>query len=94
MKLQIMKAARADLRSISAYIARDNPLRAETYLEELIAKMELIAERPLSFPARNEWQADLRSALHHHYHILFKINGDTVSILRVLHGARNIPDNI
>jgi plasmid stabilization system protein ParE len=46
----------------------------------------------LSFPAREEWHPDLRSALHRPDVILFRVAGDHVEIVRVLHSARDIPN--
>ena len=90
MRLEVRQAARSDLREIADYIARDNSDRADGFVEELIAKMETIADRPFSFPARSEWGAGLRSALHGRYLILFRVDGDLVEIMRVVHGARDI----
>ena len=90
MKLRIASFARQDLREIAEYIARDDPVRAETFIKELGAKIRLLALQPLLYPSREEWQAGLRSALHHRYHIVFRIDNDCVEVLRILHGARDI----
>lgn len=92
MKLIIKSVVRKDLRDIADYIARDNPQRARTFAAELSAKVQEVAERPYSFPEHEEWTAGFRSALFHKYHIIFTIDNDTVIILRILHGARNIAD--
>jgi toxin ParE1/3/4 len=88
--LVISPAAQGDLRKIATYIAADNPDRAASFVVELRAKMDVIAERPLSFRLRDEWSAGLRSAAHGHYHILFRDFATKVRIVRVLHGARDI----
>jgi toxin ParE1/3/4 len=90
MKFRIAPSARHGLREIAAYIARDNPERAESFIRELGAKIRSVAVQPLIYPSRDEWQAGLRSALHHRYHIVFRIDNGSVVILRVLHGARDI----
>ncbi|MFA7603536.1 MAG: type II toxin-antitoxin system RelE/ParE family toxin [Novosphingobium sp.] len=90
MRLEIKHAARIDLRDIATYIARDNPGRSESFVEELIARIETVAARPSSFPARNEWGEGIRSALHGRYVIVFRVGDDLVEILRILHGARDI----
>jgi toxin ParE1/3/4 len=76
--------------SIADFIRRDNPERAETFSEELSRKIETVAERPLSFPARPEFGPAMRSALHGSYLILFRFDGDEVIVQRIIHGARDI----
>lgn len=92
MKLEIRSAARSDLAEIAAYIARDNPMRAVGFARELSEKIRSVAERPLSFPARDEWQSGVRSAVHGKYHIVFRVEEKRVIVLRILHAARNLPD--
>jgi toxin ParE1/3/4 len=94
MKLVVKAKARKDLRDIATYIARDNPQRAISFITELNGTIRHVAERPQIFAVRDEWGGSRRSALHGHYHIIFEAAGDTVTVLRVLHGARNIPDII
>ena len=92
MTYRISDAAQRDLAAIGQHIAQDDPARAVSFIEELTAKFRLVAERPRSFPARDEWHPDLRSALHRPYVILFRIADDHVEIVRVFHGARDIPN--
>jgi toxin ParE1/3/4 len=94
MRLIIKSAVRRDLAQIAEYIARDNPRRATSFAVELSVKIESIAERPLSFPEHEDWPDGYRSALHHKYQIIFRVEGDAVIVLRILHGARNIVDII
>ena len=76
--------------SIAEFIRRDNPERAESFIGELVEKIETIAERPLSFPARPEIGEHLRSAVHGNYLIIFRLTNDEVIIQRVVHGARDL----
>ena len=89
-RLVILPAARADLIEIGDFIAQDNPGRALSFLAELEAKMLQTAERPESFPARDDVHEGLRSARHGRYLIFFLDAGDEVRIVRVLHGARDL----
>ena len=90
MRLRIAAEARADLRDIATYIALDNPARAKTFIAELSNKIRTAAQRPMSFPARDDWKPGLRAALHRPYLIVFRIGDGFVEVLRVLHGARNV----
>lgn len=89
-KYRLAPQANADLRAIADYIIDDNPARAISFVDELTAKFRVIAERPMSFRSRDDLRTGLRSALHGKYLILFRIEEETVHILRVLQGARNL----
>lgn len=89
--LEIAPAARADLIGIGSYIAEDNPERAMSFVAELEAKAMQAAERPLSFSSRDDISPGLRSASHGRYLVLFRDLSDRVRIVRVLHGARDLP---
>ena len=91
MKFRITSPARHDLRAIAEYIARDNPARAISYVKELNDKIRAVSAQPLIYPERELWRKGLRSAPHGRYHIVFRIEGEFVEFLRVLHGARDIP---
>ena len=90
-RLVFAPLARDDLMSIGLYIADENPERAETFIAELEAKARQATERPLSFPERSDISPGLRAAIHGRYLLLFRDLGDEVRIVRVLHGARDLP---
>jgi toxin ParE1/3/4 len=90
MHFEIKQGARFDLREIADYIAHDNPDSAESFIDELQARIETVFERPITFPARTEWATGVRSALFGRYVIIFRFGDDLVEILRVIHGARDI----
>lgn len=83
-------AARDDLDAIALYIAEDNPERALTFVAELETKAGQAAERPESFPARDELAPGLRSIVHDRYLLFFRELDHEVRIERVLHGARDL----
>ncbi|MBO9602678.1 MAG: type II toxin-antitoxin system RelE/ParE family toxin [Novosphingobium sp.] len=89
-RLRIAAAARADMDSIADFIRRDNPVRAESFIEEVARKIETIAERPMSFPLRTDLEGSFRSALHGSYLVIFGVRDEEVVIARVVHGARDI----
>ena len=89
-RLVILPAARADLIEIGDFIAQDNPGRAVSFMAEIEARMAQTAERPSSFPTRDELYEGLRSARHGRYLIFFVEDGDEVRVVRVLHGARDL----
>jgi toxin ParE1/3/4 len=81
--------ARSDLIEIARYIAEDNPERAITFVDELEAKARQTAERPRSFPARDDVSPGLRAVRHGRYLLFFRELGDEVRIVRILHGKRD-----
>ncbi|AEO49778.1 plasmid stabilization system protein [Rhodospirillum rubrum F11] len=85
----ILPAARLDLIEIGDFIALDNPERAASFVAEIEARMIQAADRPASFPTRDELHEGLRSARHGRYLIFFIEDGDEVRVVRVLHGARD-----
>lgn len=89
-RLVILPAARADLIEIGDFIAQDSPERAALFVAEIEERMTQAAERPGSFPFRNELHAGLRSARHGRYLIFFIEVAEEVWIVRVLHGARDL----
>jgi toxin ParE1/3/4 len=89
-RLGFAPAARADLMAIALYIAEDDPVRAVSFVAELQAKAHQAAERPASFPARDEISSGLRAVVHGRYLLFFRELDDEVRIVRVLHGARDL----
>ena len=54
MRCELSPQAEIDLREIGDYIARDNPQRAASFVGELLAHSQRIAEQPEAYPARPE----------------------------------------
>jgi toxin ParE1/3/4 len=71
-------------------IAKDNPRRAVSVVDELIDRCESLADHPLRFPeVRSLSGRSLRELSHGCNVILYGVDGDAVDIVRVVHGARN-----
>jgi toxin ParE1/3/4 len=90
-RLVFSPAAREDLRAIGLYIAEDNPNRAESFVAELQAKANQLAAWPGSYPERDDISPSLRAAAHGRYLLLYRDLEDEVRIVRVVHGARDLP---
>lgn len=86
--------AERDLEEIGDYIARDNPERALSFLSELQAHCLRVLEMPSVFPKRDDIESGLQMGVHGNYLILFRAEGDTVRIERIVHGARRLQDLI
>ena len=83
-------AAVADLAEIRDYISADNPDRAVTFVMEITAAGEAIADMPRAFALvpRLEHKG-IRKRAFGGYLIFFRIENKEVQILHVAHGARD-----
>lgn len=91
-RVTVAPEADQDLVDISSYIGEDNAIRAVTFVREIFDKFRVIAEPPQSFAVRDDVTSGLRAANLGSY-IIFFVDYDThVRIVRVMHGARNIPE--
>jgi len=92
-RLVLSPRAAADLEDIADHIARDNPVRAASFVAELEAKCWAVAASPELYPARSDLAPGLRMAVHGRYLVLYRDLPDenTVRVERVLHGARHLP---
>lgn len=71
MRLELSPAADADLTAIASSIARDNPPRALTFVDELEAACAKLLDFPQSVADRSEIRAGLRSKPHGNYVIFY-----------------------
>ncbi|MCP5068921.1 MAG: type II toxin-antitoxin system RelE/ParE family toxin [bacterium] len=97
----LLEEARNDLQQISDYLTLEkaNPVAAERVLFAALKTFELIAERPHAYPYH---QAVLSQAHglrkrtvkgYKKYLVFYRMaDEDRVDIVRVLHGARDIPE--
>ena len=92
MQLLITPLAASDLEEIGDYIAQYNPVRAGSFVAELRAHCEKICLNPGGYRRRPELSGDLRSCTHGNYVIFFASATEQVTIIRILHGARDIPE--
>jgi plasmid stabilization system protein ParE len=90
MKVRLSSEARKDLIAIGDYIARDNPLRASTFVAELVWACVELSSTPLGYPIVQRYEAKgIRRRVYGNYHIFYRVTGEQVFVIRVLHGARD-----
>jgi len=94
VKVQLSRFVESDLRTIGDYIARHNPRRARSFVQELRDKFLIVAKNPEMYRLRPELGETARLAPHGRYVILFRILPDGVRIERVLSGYRDLPNVI
>ena len=91
MHVTISLLAERDLEAIGDYIADDNPARAVTFVAELRDQCATIARAPQAYRSRPELGEGIRSCAHGNYVIFFTTTKVRLTIVRVLHGAMDIP---
>ena len=89
-RVTVTKEAKRDLRSIWSYIAEDNPSAADRTLDTVNDRISLLADNPYLGPARPDIAPDLQYLVSGNYLILYRVLSESVEIVRVLHGARNL----
>lgn len=93
MRVELSRFIESDLETIGDFIARDNPVRAVTFIRELREKLRHVAQDPLLYQLRPDIGKDARIAVYGRYVILFRIIGDrgVVRVERVVSGYRDLP---
>lgn len=90
-KVVITPGAEEDLDGLFGYIALDSPANARKFVAELRKRVRNLALMPRRCPRAPEDGMDglkIRHLIHGSYRIVFGIDGKTVVILQVLHGAQ------
>jgi plasmid stabilization system protein ParE len=85
------RAAESDLAEIWAFIAKDDPEQATTFVLELEDRLQTLERSPERCPLISEnvrLGASYRHLLHGAYRVIFRISGKIVIVLRILHGSR------
>ena len=90
MLLSITPLAAQDLEEIGDYIAQDNPLRSVEFLTELQSNCETICRNPEGYRLRQEFSKTMRSCSHGNYVIFYESDVKEVTIVRILHGGRDL----
>ncbi|MEJ5207672.1 MAG: type II toxin-antitoxin system RelE/ParE family toxin [Lysobacteraceae bacterium] len=90
MKVRLTQEAEADLEAIADWIARDNPGRAVSFMQELRACCLALGDAPLAFPLVPRY-ADMgvRRRVHGHHLVFYRVEAGQVVVLHILHGARD-----
>jgi toxin ParE1/3/4 len=90
-RLLFAESAERDLVEIGNFIARENSVAAARFLDRLEEVCRLLASHPLIGRLRDELRAELRSFPFGRYVIFYRALADGAEIVRVLHGARDLP---
>lgn len=92
-KVTITETASECLFNIAYYIALDNPVRAETFIDEMVASLsKTLSIFPLSGKVYTDVSFDfeIRSLVYKNYVAFYRVINETVEILYVFNAAQNI----
>ena len=82
--------ANADLEEIWMFIAADNPAQADDFIDLIDEKFQNLSRQPGLGRRREELVAGLRSFPVGRYVIFYLQVQDSLQIVRILHGARDL----
>ncbi|HMN85382.1 MAG TPA: type II toxin-antitoxin system RelE/ParE family toxin [Bauldia sp.] len=88
--IQISPKAEDDLGEIWMAIALDNPSAADRMLKRIGAAIERLARFPESGAPREDIARGARMLVEGAYLVLYEITADDVTVVRVVHGARDL----
>jgi toxin ParE1/3/4 len=86
--------ANADLEGIEDYIALDSATTARRILLELRRRVIKIGYMPGGYPPRSDLGPGIRVMIWSPYLVLFHVVGETVEVLRVVHGAQDLRETL
>lgn len=83
--------AAEDLRQLEDWISRDSPLNAVDFIDRLIEAVEALAGTPLMGRVVPEFRDErIRELIFRGYRIVYLRSAGPVSVLGVVHGARDL----
>jgi toxin ParE1/3/4 len=85
------RRALRDLNEINARIAADNPGAAERFRTIALRRIRLLERLPEGAQPRPEFGPDVRTIPIGRYIVILRVVGQKVTILRIVHGARDLP---
>ncbi len=91
-KIRINPVAISDVQLIKAHIAEDSPDAAAKFGNTIYSKIEKLSAFPdmgTSLSTRINIKTDYHFIVYDKYLIFYKVEGQYVSVYRVLHGARD-----
>jgi toxin ParE1/3/4 len=87
---RISDLAEADLDAAWEYLAARNEMAADTLIDDILERAKLHARFPGMGRSREDLRPALRSFAVKPYVVFFQAIDDTIEVVRVLHGSRDI----
>ena len=90
-RVQVSREAKADLREIRDHVAAFNVGAAKKLVRQIAATFDTLGDMPMVGRERDDLAVGLQSLVVGKYIVVYRLPEDAVEIVRVLHGARNVP---
>jgi toxin ParE1/3/4 len=97
MNYEFSPFAENDLIEIADFIAADNPVAARKLVTDIHKACEKLAKMPTLGHPRKDLTSDpevLFYCVRHHYLVIYRKATDPLQIARVLHGARDVTEEL
>lgn len=82
--------ARQDLAAIIGFIASDNPAAADAFLDRIIERADRLPQHHHAY-RQGRLPGTREMVIHPNYILVYAVGKGAVTILRLLHSARNWP---
>ena len=80
-----------DVRAIAAYIAEDSVAYAKSVAQKIVASTRRLSLFPMSGRVVPEFNEEsIREVFAYSYRVIYRIEGETVTIAAVVHGKRPV----
>jgi toxin ParE1/3/4 len=90
MRLVVSRDADDDLLQIVRYVSERNPVAARSLVDEINRKFLNLIHFPFIGRDRSNLRRGIRSVVTGNYVIFYRVESDHVTIMRVVHGRRDI----
>jgi toxin ParE1/3/4 len=90
MRIRRLPRAIRDVDEIWEWIAADDMAAADRWVERMVEATDRLVQFPNSGMARPELAPGARSIVTGRYLVLYRVGPDTVDIMRIVHGAREL----
>ncbi len=87
MQVELSRDALEDLADIAVYIAKDSPIRAVTFTDELTDRARSLTNAPFKGARRDNLVSGLRVLPYGNYNIYYRVEADMLIILRIMNSA-------
>ena len=92
MSVTWTETATGQLQAIRDYLARSSPGYAQALAGRIVARTEALDGQPLLGAEVPEYgDPDVREVFEHPYRILFRVAGQDVQVIGVIHSSRRLP---
>ena len=89
--VRVSREAKADLREIRDHVAAFNVAAAKKLVRQIAVTFDTLGDMPMVGRGRDDLAVGLRSLAVGKYVVVYRLLEDAVEIVRVIHGARDIP---